>query len=395
MQTRSSACDVLLYLQNQQSDYRVDGDHSDGNAKRTNERKPFLSVDVNAENIYPEANAENSSKSFQFGDTTYRHDGLSIGRDYLRCDGRTLRNRWLVSNSLTVGALIGEGNFSKVHKGFYEPNLGVGFDSSEIPTIVAVKKYNVLDISEYRRKMMIVELRALSRLESEALVAFHGAFLEEDVLVLVMEYMDGGSLETWRKTNKNTMNPEFRVKKEPFFASIAYQVLIGLDFLHSQVILHRDIKPGNILLDKNGAVKLCDFGICSLNGERDNSLQTTVVGTSRFMAPERLRGKPYGRASDIWSFGLVLLELWRDEIPFKDCESIISLIVTIEETPVEDLISGIDCMSNLRDVLLGCLHQVPEKRMPSSILRMAPWFTVQHQITSLDLARKTLLENKC
>ena len=376
---------------------RLDDDDDDDDKAFGKKKKGrvALSIDVNAENIDPNKTDKNAENDYKFGDTTYRHDGFSIGKDYLRCDGKTITKGSLVSDSLTVGKMIGEGNFSQVHKGIFHQSHGIGLAHNENPIPVAVKKCTVLDVSEERKKMMIKELRTLSRLKSEALVGFHGAFLEDDAVVLVMEFMDGGSLEQWGKKKKTSNASVSQSQREAFIASISYQVLVGLEYLHGQRIIHRDIKPGNILLNEKGAVKLCDFGISSLYGEEDHSLQTTVVGTSRFMSPERLRAKPYGRASDIWSFGLVVLELWNGEIPFKDCESIVSLVITVEETPLDDLVAGIGSQSaNLNDVLLGSLQQVPEKRMPAKILRLAPWFSAQHQISSLEAARSLLLKNK-
>jgi serine/threonine protein kinase len=81
------------------------------------------------------------------------------------------------------------------------------------------------------------------------------------------------------------------------------------------------------------------------------------------MSPERLRARPYDRASDIWSFGLVLLEIWTGEMPWRDCDSIVSLVMTVEETPTIDLIPHNMDNINIEDGVLGCLQQVPERRM--------------------------------
>lgn len=103
---------------------------------------------------------------------------------------------------------------------------------------------------------------------------------------------------------------------------IAFQMLWGLSYLHFERILHRDLKPANILLHSDGSVKLSDFGIASQQ-EEDGILNTTVVGTSRYMSPERLRSKRYGTPSDMWSYGLVLLECIQGKAPWENTNSIV------------------------------------------------------------------------
>ncbi|KAL3909750.1 MAG: hypothetical protein SGARI_002443, partial [Bacillariaceae sp.] len=122
--------------------------------------------------------------------------------------------------------------------------------------------------------MLLKELRAMCQMQSEALVGFHGAFLQEESVVLVMEYMNRGSLEQWLQARPKEI-PVASKAAERFLCGVAFQVLSGLVYLHARRIIHRDIKPGNVLLKSDGSVKLCDFGIASLKG--DQSLQTTVV----------------------------------------------------------------------------------------------------------------------
>jgi serine/threonine protein kinase len=162
--------------------------------------------------------------------------------------------------------------------------------------------------------------------------------------------MDRGSLEQLLATRKEELS-------ERFIASVAFQMLWGLAYLHHEKILHRDIKPGNVLIHSSGAVKLCDFGLASLS---DKSLQTTVVGTTRYMAPERLRARPYGRSSDVWSIGLVVLECFTRKFPWKESDSIVSLVITVEETPIDELIPD-SVSSRIREVLIGCLQHQPGK----------------------------------
>eukprot|EP00980_Cylindrotheca_fusiformis_P019065 scaffold6433_cov125-Cylindrotheca_fusiformis.AAC.7 len=298
-----------------------------------------LNIDVDLVND----DYEGSKPGFDMGDSTYRHDGFSIGRDYLRLEGRTVSRGELLQSTLTVDSLIGQGAFSKVHVGTWTRKEG------EIE--VAIKCFSLFDISIQRRDMLLKELRALCNIDCKCLVQFHGAFLQDDTVTMVLEYMDRGSIEQLLQICPKTK------LSERFVASIAYQMLWGLSYLHHEKIIHRDIKPGNVLIHSNGRVKLCDFGIVSLS---DQSLHTTIVGTTRYMAPERLRAQPYGRSSDLWSFGLVLIECITGVSPWKDSDSIVSLVVTVEETPLEAIMPG-SISSGLAEVLNASLNHRPGK----------------------------------
>lgn len=312
----------------------------------TRRRPQLKDLDLNIDLINQEEPAKKKLE-FEFGDTTYRQDGFSIGADYLRQDGRTLsRGGALLPEALTqVDQILGQGAFSKVHKGMWKSKDD---DRGTIP--VAVKQCCILESSPQRRAMLLTELKALCKVDCDCLVKFEGAFLQNDTVVLVMEYMDRGSLE-------QLLHAKPPILSTNFMAATAFQMLWGLSYLHHERVIHRDIKPGNVLLHSDGYVKLCDFGMATMS---DQTLNTTMVGTTRYCAPERLRAKSYSRPSDIWSFGLVILELLTRQIPWSEADSIISLVMLVEETPVEELVPhGID--ADLRELLLACLHQNPGK----------------------------------
>jgi serine/threonine protein kinase len=297
-------------------------------------------LDINVDIVNQAHSPE--KQDFQFGDSTYRHDGFSIGQDYLRYEGTTVTRGALLPKSLSVDKLLGQGAFSKVHRGLWQ--------HKKETIVVAVKQCCILESSPQRRDMLLKELKALCQVDCECLVKFQGAFLEHDTVTMVLEYMDRGSLEQLLHSKQHNDN-----YSQPFIASVAYQMLWGLSYLHYENILHRDIKPGNVLLHSNGYVKLCDFGIASMS---DQSLNTTVVGTTRYMAPERLRAKPYSHSSDLWSLGLVLLELFTGACPWADCDSIIALVVTVEEMSLEELVPE-TIRGDLRELLLACFHHEP------------------------------------
>lgn len=151
---------------------------------------------------------------------------------------------------------------------------------------------------------------------------------------------------------------------------IAEATLGGLTYLYTKHhIMHRDIKPSNILVNSKGSIKLCDFGV---SGELVNSIADTFVGTSTYMAPERIQGDRYTVKSDVWSFGLSIMELAIGKFPFAASEEfqdeeaapagILDLLQQIVHEPAPRLPKSDAFPSILEDMIQKCLFKEPERR---------------------------------
>lgn len=322
--------------------------------------KQGLSIDIAVTNAQHSSERNvNSCNDFPLynddTDTTYRAEGLSIGKDYIRCFGSKME---LSPKDLIVEGTIGKGTSSTVKlarymqkgdkKQFYALKIfplnrevnrtGTGsclfnenrFINDDDSDIHAVRRQS----ENQQRSMLIQEIKTLSRLHCHCLVQMVGAFYDPGMSVtMVLEYMDQGSLSDLLGFNSpfedssdemSNICAQSSVRKsvsqsivmpEAALAGVAYQMLWGISYLHIEKILHRDIKPANVLVHSNGEIKLGDLGIAGTVSFRNNptdmsqsGLNHTVIGTKRYMSPERILDRAYGIPSDIWSLGLVLLE---------------------------------------------------------------------------------------
>ncbi|KAM4754824.1 serine/threonine-protein kinase PAK 3-like isoform 1-T1 [Cyanocitta cristata] len=132
------------------------------------------------------------------------------------------------------------------------------------------------------------------------------SFLVDEDLWLVMEYMDGGTLQDIVRQTRMA---------EGEMAAVSRECLQGLDFLHSNRVIHRDLKSSNILLATDGSVKLADFGLCAQLSPGQEQC-SSMVGTAHWMAPEVVTSSPYGPKVDIWSLGIVTIEMVEGEPPY-------------------------------------------------------------------------------
>lgn len=162
------------------------------------------------------------------------------------------------------------------------------------------------------KKQIVRELRYNKNCSAPQICQYYGAFADSSssTISIAMEFCEGGSLDSvYREVKKLGGRTGEKV-----LGKVAEGVLQGLTYLHDHRIIHRDIKPSNILLGRNGEVKLCDFGVSGEFGTKGDA--NTFIGTSYYMAPERITGQSYTITSDVWSLGVTLLEVAQHRFPF-------------------------------------------------------------------------------
>ena len=235
--------------------------------------------------------------------------------------------------------LIGEGSFGKVYKA----------RRKYTGHIVAMKFISKKGKSEKELKNLRAELEIMTKLNHENIILLLDAFETKSEFVVVMEYAQG---ELFEILEDDRCLPEAIVQK------IAKQLAKALNYLHTNRIIHRDMKPQNILIGRNGTVKLCDFGFARAMS-CNTMVLTSIKGTPLYMAPELVQEQPYNHTADLWSLGCILYELFYGVPPFYT-NNIYSLIHLIVKDPVKfpDQISP--CF---RGFLKGLLNKHPGSRL--------------------------------
>ncbi|XP_064259941.1 serine/threonine-protein kinase PAK 3-like [Passer domesticus] len=146
----------------------------------------------------------------------------------------------------------------------------------------------------------------MSENKNANIVTYLESYLVNEAVLLVLEYMDGGSLGDVVSVRRMAVG---------HIATVCRECLQGLAFLHANQVIHRDIKSDNILLGRDGSVKLADFGLCALLSPEQRK-RRSMVGTTCWMAPEVVRREPYGPKVDTWSLGIVGIEMATGEPPY-------------------------------------------------------------------------------
>ncbi|KAI8377509.1 uncharacterized protein BYT42DRAFT_496875 [Radiomyces spectabilis] len=265
------------------------------------------------------------------------------------------------------GRFIGAGTFGSVY-------LAINLDTS---SVMAVKEIRFPDSSALStlHKAIKEEMKVMEMLNHRNIVQYFGMEVHRDKVYIFMEYCENGSLGS-------LLEHGGRIEDELYIVDYAYQLLSGLAYLHENNIVHRDIKPDNILIDYEGQLKLSDFGAAKITAKGQKTMGRTTMnmnvnslaGTPMYMAPEVITGGDTGRkgSMDIWSLGCCIVQMATGRRPWSTLENEWSVMyhVVTGHPPLPDpsqlSASGIDFLKK-------CFTRNPMKRPTAHELLDHPW----------------------
>jgi mitogen-activated protein kinase kinase len=247
---------------------------------------------------------------------------------------------------LDLGEDLGKGAYGSVKRVIHRP--------TKVP--MAMKEIQ-LELDNSKLNAIIMELDILHRAVAPEIVEFYGAFFIESCVYYCMEYMDAGSMDKLQLAGV----------PEPVLGRIIGAMVRGLKFLKDELqIIHRDIKPTNVLVNRAGLVKLCDFGV---SGQLEKSLAKTNIGCQSYMAPERIQGESVGSlgtytvSSDVWSLGLTAIEMVLGHYPYPP-ETYANVFAQLQAIVHGDppALPAEGYSTDAQNFVQRCLHKQPAHR---------------------------------
>ena len=277
---------------------------------------------------------------------------------------------------------IGRGSFSKIYKGYHK-------DTKQVVAVKKIEVDNIKKISKNIKREIIV----MKKLKHNNIVELYDVIYdyEDNYIYLIMEYCSKGDLNKFL---------DRRPLKEKYARRYFRQLRDGLKYLLDNNVMHRDLKPHNILLTENNILKLSDFGFARYF--ESNTLVETLCGSPMYMAPEIMKYKRYTNKSDLWSVGIILYESLTGKTPFN-AKTFYDLIKHIEKKKIK-IPPNIQLSDDCVELIYSLLKKNPENRISWEQFVYHKWFDeeqIQYENKLLEISvtqsfskMNTLIENR-
>ncbi|QCD76766.1 serine/threonine-protein kinase HT1-like [Vigna unguiculata] len=254
---------------------------------------------------------------------------------------------WNIDMSqLFFGLKFAHGAHSRLYHGVYKD------ESVAVKLIMEPEDDETGDLASRLEKQFVREVTLLSRLHHQNVIKFSAACRKPPVYCIITEYLSEGSLRAYlHKLEHQTISLQKLL-------TFALDIARGMEYIHSQGVIHRDLKPENILIGEGCRLKIADFGIACEEASCD--LLADDPGTYRWMAPEMIKRKSYGRKVDVYSFGLILSEMLTGTIPYEDMNPIQAAFAVVNKNSRPVIPS--DCPPAMRALVEQCWSLQPDKR---------------------------------
>ncbi len=255
----------------------------------------------------------------------------------------------LIDDRYKILSVVGMGGMSVVFKA----------EDTKSGNIVAIKVLNESGDDAQAIKRFINESRAISMLSHENIVKVFDMSLDSDLKYIVMELADGVTLKDYMAKKENKISLEEAL-------SFTEQILLALEHAHEKGVIHRDVKPQNMIVLPDGKLKVTDFGIAKAPGSDTISMTDKALGTVYYISPEQASGKETGTFSDIYSLGVMLYEMATGKLPF-DADSPVSVAMKqISDDPEKPTAIAPELPRGVEQIILKAMNKNPEDRFKSA-----------------------------